>query len=147
MKKQKPARIKDSCGFFAWQGQKDTPVSQAASSATVALQQYPPQTSELKTVHRTVFFTLLTPLGFKSFSFCTFPKQKTTLLGGFLFMAGAEGLEPSARGFGAKPEKHTKLSCFNKRGASSHEVADDSTTNCQNKLSKASINSTEPEHM
>ena len=29
-----------------------------ASSATVALQQYPPQTSEPKTVHRTVFLTL-----------------------------------------------------------------------------------------
>ena len=44
------------------------------------------------------------------------------------FVAGAEGLEPSARGFGAKTEKHTKLSCFNKRGASSHKLDDDSTT-------------------
>ena len=37
-----------------------------ASSATVAVQQYPPRTSELKTVHRTVFLTFLTLLGFKS---------------------------------------------------------------------------------
>jgi hypothetical protein len=45
------------------------------------------------------------------------------------WMAGAEGLEPSARGFGEKTEKHTNLSCFNKCGTPSREVADDSTTN------------------
>ncbi len=48
-----------------------------ASSATVALQQYPPQTSLLKTVHRTVFLTQLTLLGFKS---RTYQKQKRTEL-------------------------------------------------------------------
>ncbi len=37
-----------------------------ASSATVAMRQYPLRTSELKTVHRTVFLTFLTLLGFKS---------------------------------------------------------------------------------
>ena len=40
-----------------------------------------------------------------------------------------ETLKNTARGFGEKTEKHTKLSCFNKRGTSSLEVADDSTTN------------------
>ncbi len=62
-------------------------------------------------------------------------------------LAGAEGLEPSARGFGEKTEKHTNLSCFNKRGASSHELADDSTTNRKSKISGTSINTIEIEHM
>ena len=78
------------------------------------------------------------------------------------FLAGAEGLGlacrlgrrfcfaevstgdpcPSTRGFGEKTEKHTKPSCFNKHETSSHELADDSTTNCQNKLSERSISVT-----
>ena len=66
-----------------WQGQKDTPVSQATSSAAVASQQHPPQTSELKTIHRIVFFTLLTPLGFKSFFFYTFAQTKNHPIGWF----------------------------------------------------------------
>ena len=61
---------------FFWQGQKDTPVSRAASSSAVASQQHPTRTSELKTVHRTVFFTLLTPLGFKSFFIIHFSINK-----------------------------------------------------------------------
>ena len=63
-KEKSPTSIKD-IGLL-WQGQKDTPALQAASSATVAMQQYPPQTSRLKTIHRIVFLTPLTLLGFKS---------------------------------------------------------------------------------
>ena len=37
-----------------------------ACSATAAAQQYPPHTSRLKTVHRTVFLTPLTLSGFES---------------------------------------------------------------------------------
>jgi len=42
-------------------------------------------------------------------------------------------------GFEEKTEKHTNLSRFNKRRASLQEIADDSTTNCQSKLSERSI--------
>ena len=117
--------------LFLWQGQKDL-VSPAGSVGASASQRSPPETRAPRHA----------PRASDSNRFTFLHKQKTTLLGGFLFMAGAEGLEPSARGFGAKTEKHTKLSCFNKRGASSQEVADDSTTNCQNKLSERSISVT-----
>ena len=40
--------------------------SRLACSATVAKRQYPPHTSLLKTVHRTVFLTPLTLSGFES---------------------------------------------------------------------------------
>ena len=59
---RKPLYIK----VLTWRAARDTPASQAASSATVASQQYPPQTSRLKTVRRTVFLTPLTPSGFES---------------------------------------------------------------------------------
>ena len=51
------------------------------------------------TVHRTV---ALYRSFFKSFS--VFSKTKNHPIGWFLFLAGAEGLEPSARGFGVHPE-------------------------------------------
>ena len=65
--KGEKVKILNAFAFRIFGGRDGTRLCSAnpASSATVALQQYPPQTSELKTVHRTVFLTLLTPLGFK----------------------------------------------------------------------------------
>ncbi len=45
---------------------RETPAPQAASSPTAASQQYPSRTSRLKTIHRIVFFTPLTPSVFES---------------------------------------------------------------------------------
>ena len=50
--------------------------SRLACSATVAKRQYPPHTSLLKTVHRTVFLTPLTLSGFESLNKKTEATQK-----------------------------------------------------------------------
>ena len=52
--------------LFFWRRARDVHASHSPLSATVAPQQYPPQASTLKTVHRTVFFTRLTLSGFES---------------------------------------------------------------------------------
>ena len=76
--------------------------SRLACSATVAKRQYPPHTSLLKTVHRTVFLTPLTLSGFESpLSFIKTKKEKeyrsiTSLL------ARCKGFEPLTFWFVAK---------------------------------------------
>ncbi len=78
-----------------WRRARDTPALQVASSVTVAVQQYPPQTSRLKTIHRIVFLTPLTPSGFE---FLAIKKQKVAPDGTtFYFLAESKGFEPSNR--------------------------------------------------
>ncbi len=61
-------------------------------SATVATQQYPPHATSLKTVHRTVFLTILTLSGFESlFDFVHQIKKHLRLLKCFLF-GGEQGI-------------------------------------------------------
>ena len=75
---------------YFWRRARDAPATQVASSATVALQQYPPQTSPLKTVHRTVFLSRLTPSGFESLAKKTTAPKRVPL-----FLAESKGFEPS----------------------------------------------------
>ena len=79
----------------SWQGQKDLPcASHSYGSPTVAVQQYPAHLSSLKTVHRTVFLTL------RPSRVQVLIEKKSRTSATLSFLAGAEGLEPSARGFG-----------------------------------------------
>ena len=81
--------------FHSWQGQKDLPrASHSYGSPTVAVQQYPAHLSSLKTVHRTVFLTL------RPSRVQVLIEKKSRTSATLSFLAGAEGLEPSARGFG-----------------------------------------------
>ena len=73
--------------LFFWRRARDVHASHSPLSATVAPQQYPPQASMLKTVHRTVFFTHLTLSGFESLVFHT---KKTAPLR-YCFLAESKG--------------------------------------------------------
>ena len=57
----------------------------------------PPQTSELKTIRRIVFFTLLTPSGFESLALILNKKEKEPHFATLFFLAESKGFEPSNR--------------------------------------------------
>ena len=87
-------------GVF-WQGQKD--LTEVAEQLLTARRpkffefQYPPSRSALKTVYKTVFLTRRP----SRVQVLFYSEQKNTRhKSDRCFLAGAEGLEPSARGFG-----------------------------------------------
>ena len=71
-----------------------------ACSATAAAQQYPPHTSRLKTVRRTVFSTPLTLSGFESLENKKRTEATPAVL--LLFLARCKGFEPLTFWFVAK---------------------------------------------
>ena len=71
-----------------------------ACSATAAAQQYPPHTSRLKTVRRTVFSTPLTLSGFESLE--NKKRTEATLAVLLPFLARCKGFEPLTFWFVAK---------------------------------------------
>ena len=71
-----------------------------ACSATAAAQQYPPHTSQLKTVHRTVFSTPLTLSEFESLE--NRKRTEATPAVSLLFLARCKGFEPLTFWFVAK---------------------------------------------
>ena len=71
-----------------------------ACSATAAAQQYPPHTSRLKTVRRTVFLTPLTLSGFESLENKKRTEATPAVL--LLFLARCKGFEPLTFWFVAK---------------------------------------------
>ena len=71
-----------------------------ACSATAAAQQYPPHTSRLKTVRRTVFLTPLTLSGFESLE--NKKRTEATPAVSLPFLARCKGFEPLTFWFVAK---------------------------------------------
>ena len=94
--KKREAIPKYHFSFGALQGIQAA--SRLACSATVALRQYPPHTSRLKTVHRTVFLTPLTLSGFESLNKKTEATQNCIAS----VLARCKGFEPLTFWFVAK---------------------------------------------
>jgi hypothetical protein len=65
VKYNRKSRIENHFNPAFWCGRRAADLQANRASLTPVLRQDPSKTSELKTVHRTVFLTLLTLLGFK----------------------------------------------------------------------------------
>ena len=76
-------------GFFLARCKGYSRLRRLACSATAAAQQYPPHTSRLKTVHRSVFLTPLTLSGFESLENKKRTEATPTVL--LLFLARCKG--------------------------------------------------------
>ena len=94
--KKREAIPKYHFSFGALQGIQAA--SRLTCSATVAKRQYPPHTSRLKTVHRTVFLTPLTLSGFESLNKKTEATQNCIAS----VLARCKGFEPLTFWFVAK---------------------------------------------